>query len=372
MAETTTSAPQFIDDAAALAAFCAGLEPTAVVAFDTEFERSRTYFAELCLVQVACGDALACIDTLALQELAPLAAALTRGTGAKVVHAARQDLEVLQQRTGSLACPLFDTQIAAALCGHPEQIGYADLVRIELGIELAKTATRTDWRQRPLSAEQLAYAADDVRYLAPLAAILEARLHALGRRTWLDEDCAALLDPALYQPPVTEAWTRLKSLSGLPPAARSRAAALANWREQAARTHNLPRNWVVKDAALYELAGRAPADLRGLAELAVLEPGTVRRHGQAILAAMANAGATPPVVPGRLTAAGRAALQALTVEVQARAAALGISPAVLATRAELEAVLCGRPPGRLRNGWRAGVLGIEFGAVQNPGALCEC
>ena len=162
------------------------------LALDTEFVRERTYYPKLCLIQAAAAGEVVLIDALAIADGGALAALLTDPTRPKLLHAARQDIEALLPVTGVPLAPVFDTQQAAALLGFPAQVGYAELVRQLLGIELAKGHARTDWARRPLSAEQLAYAADDVRYLPALVESLEARLDAAGRRAWLAQESAAL------------------------------------------------------------------------------------------------------------------------------------------------------------------------------------
>ena len=169
------------------------------LALDTEFVRERTYYPRLCLIQAAAAGDVALVDALAIPDGGALAPLLDGPGAAKLLHAARQDIEALLPLTGVPLAPVFDTQQAAALLGFPAQVGYADLVRQLLGIELAKGHARTDWARRPLSAEQLAYAADDVRYLPALAAALEERLDAAGRRGWLDEESAALTTSSLYR-----------------------------------------------------------------------------------------------------------------------------------------------------------------------------
>src|SRR5678816_1989118 len=179
-----------IDTAEALTAFAAGVTHAPALALDTEFMREKTYRAELCVVQLAGDRDAVCIDPLALPDLSPLAPVLTAPGTVKVMHAARQDLEVMLPAVG-LVQPVFDTQIAAGLAGFPAQIGYAELARRLLGVELDKAHTRTDWTRRPLSAEQQEYALDDVRHLLPLRASLLATLGAKGRLAWLEEDLLA-------------------------------------------------------------------------------------------------------------------------------------------------------------------------------------
>lgn len=216
------------------------LAGTAVIALDTEFLRESTYRAQLCLLQMTDGGGPLCVDPLAIEDLTPLAPALRSPASLKVMHASRQDIEVLIPAVGMVQ-PLFDTQIAAALAGMPAQIGYAELVRRLLGVELSKAHTRTDWSRRPLAAEQIAYALDDVRHLPALAERLDAELERLGRRRWLDEELGALADPRTYSVEPDRAWLRVKGLQGLDPARARLAQELAAWREGRAIERNRPR-----------------------------------------------------------------------------------------------------------------------------------
>src|ERR1700760_3097757 len=188
-----------------LAELAALLESCEHVGLDTEFLRERTYRAELCLVQLSSSSDAACVDPLAVRDLAPLGEILTSSAITKVMHASRQDVEVLYPIAG-LVRPLFDTQIAAALTGLPAQIGYGDLVRRLLNKELPKSHTRTDWSQRPLSPEQIEYALDDVRYLLPIKAHLEEQLEGSGRSTWLAEELLDLQDTRNIVTDPDEAW----------------------------------------------------------------------------------------------------------------------------------------------------------------------
>ena len=234
------------------------------IGIDTEFLRERTYRAELCLLQLTTPAGPVCVDPLALPELGPLGAVLGAGVAAapspvpmpapppalplKVLHAARQDLEVLFPLVG-LVAPVFDTQVAAALAGFPSQVGYAELVRRILGHELPKAHTRTDWSRRPLSPEQIDYALDDVRYLLPLRDALLESLEKLGRGAWLAEELRELGDLVGLQPDPARAWLRLTGLQDLDPGRRTLAQALAAWRERRAIAKNRPRGWILDDGA---------------------------------------------------------------------------------------------------------------------------
>ena len=357
MTEIRVGEFRFIASQGALSALCAELRDAPCLGLDTEFERSRSFYAELCLVQIAAPGVLACIDPFAVESLAPLMDVLADGTATQQLHAARQDLEVLYQIDGRLPATVLDTQIAAGLAGYADNIGYADLVKQLLGITLDKSQTRTDWRQRPLTPAQLDYAAADVLHLAPITAVLLDKLAHLKRSAWLEEECRALLAVDNYRQPADTAWQRLRGLSNLAPAAQARAVALAAWRETTAQTRNLPRGWVLKDDELLRLASHVPVSARELAAQ-MANNGNVCRHAEAIVDLLhAPRAALAPSAARRLTAVGRAALKRLSARAQDIAQRLGIAPSILITRRELEALVCGETPPRLRDGWRGSELG---------------
>jgi ribonuclease D len=349
-----------VTSAPALAELAAHFAAEARVGLDTEFLRERTYRAQLCLLQLAGSTTISCVDPLALRQLEPLAQVLRSPQVLKVMHASRQDLEVLLPLVG-LTRPVFDTQIAAALTGMPAQVGYAEVVRRLLGTELAKSHTRTDWSRRPLSPEQLEYAADDVRYLLPLAAQLEEQLERLGRRAWLDEELQALDDASTLTTEPENAWLRLKGLRELDPARQQLARLLAAWRERNAIEHNRPRGWILDDAVLREVVQRVPRTLEALTAIGEMPPGLVKRRGAELLELIAAAQVPepPPPLPGRARPDPvRAALvKKLAQLTQDAARELQLVPEALATRRDLEQLADGRRDGPLLLGWRRAVIG---------------
>src|ERR1700722_19821904 len=193
------------------------LESQAWIGLDTEFLRERTFFPKLCLLQLAGGGQIWCVDTLRIGSLEPLMPGLTAAAARKVIHAARQDLEAVYLSAKCVMTPVFDTQIAAGCIGLKPQVGYAELVKTLLDVTVPKGQTRTDWSKRPLTREQLDYAADDVLYLGDVADHLSRRLRELGREHWVAEDCLALQDKQLYEPDPAQAWARLRGLAQLAP-----------------------------------------------------------------------------------------------------------------------------------------------------------
>lgn len=351
---------ELIDTDRALADLCRALagEPTLVL--DTEFVRERTYRARLCLVQVAAGRELALIDPLALTDLAPLTALLADGTYTKVLHAARQDLEVFFDTGSAFQAPLFDTQIGAAFLGFDDQLGYAALVQRLLGVTLDKSHTRTDWSARPLSAAQLRYAADDVLHLGPAYEQLYEQLVARGRLDWAQAESAALLDPALYAADPEEAWRRLRSGADLTPPQQQALRALAAWRERTAQERDRPRSWIMRDEALYELARRMPRTAQELVAIAGLEDRTRGRHGTALLEAIdAGRRADPQPLWAAVAPLDRAQserVRQLMTRVRELGTAHAIAPSLLATRRDIERLVRGADPAALFGGWRAALL----------------
>ncbi|WP_428380450.1 ribonuclease D [Nevskia ramosa] len=338
------AAVELIVTADALAARVEGWKHRLWLALDTEFLREDTYHPILCLVQVGDGESDVCIDTLALapEALKPLWALLTAPAITKVLHAPSQDLEIFVRLGGDTVTPLFDTQIAAALLGHGDQLGYAVLVDKLLGIKLDKSLTRTDWSRRPLTGPELAYAAADVRHLSEIHPRMREELIALGRLAWLQEDCARLAEPARYRNPPNEAWKRLKGLGRMPPAAQPVAMALAGWRERIAQERDRPRKWILDDDALYRIAERAPRDLEELAALKVLPVKTVERHGQALTSLVAAAQAEAPrpaLVDEPLTEPQKAKLKRLQDGLRTIAEAQNLPISLIAPRADLEAMI---------------------------------
>ncbi len=341
--------------------------PDGPVVIDTEFVRERTYFARLCLVQVGADGRILLVDPIAIEDLGPLRELLRSGRP-KVVHAARQDVEVLLPVIGAPLAPLFDTQVAAGLLGYPAQVGYAELVRLVLGVELAKGHARTDWAARPLSSAQLVYAADDVRYLMPVRDVLLERLEEAGRRAWLEEDCAALSAPEIYRQDPDDAWQRMKGLERMRPEERAVIRSLARWRERRAIERDLPRGWVLPDEALRELASARPASRGALERVASLPPRTASRFGAEILAAIESAAADssdtdPAAAQERPTPEQLEQMKRLQQVLRTTAEELGVVPEVLATRRDLAGLIRGSRDVAPLAGWRREVIGERLVAA---------
>jgi ribonuclease D len=349
-----------ISDQNAFAQLCRELAQHSAFGLDTEFMRERTYFAQLCLLQLSFGDQAVCIDTLALTDLSPLRPAMASPAIGKVVHAARQDLEVLGPATGPLI-GLFDTQVAAALIGLSAQVGYGELVRQLLGASLHKAETRTDWSRRPLSAAQIAYALDDVRYLQPLRERLTERLQQLGRWRWFEEEMAQLDAAGSFVVDPDQSWRRLKGIVELDPGRQALARALSAWRERRAISSDRPRSWILPDAALRDMVLHVPRNMTELALTAELPDGIRINSGAEMLAVIEAArlpGALPPLPRrARPEAAETELLRKLSQLTQQTGRELGIAPEILATRRDMQHLVNGGRDGGPLTGWRRAVIG---------------
>ncbi len=356
----------YIDTAEGLQRICEQLRRSRFVTLDTEFVRERSYYPRLCLIQLADEQQTAVIDPIAITDLTPLRALLMDPAVTKVLHSARQDLEIFYHLFGELPTPLWDTQIAATLLGHGDQVGYGALVKELLGIELDKSHSRTDWEQRPLDTAQLRYAADDVIHLVAVYQRLLAELERRGRSSWLAEDFAALTQPQLYHTDPEEAWERIKGRQKLRGVQLAALQLLAAWREQRAQEDDLPRRWVASDEVLLDVARILPESTDKLARIRGLPKPVAERHGKALLALVAEARALPKQAWPRLEQGERLTLEqeaiadAMMAIVRLRGAEQQVSPSAIATRRELEALLLGGREIALLHGWRGALVGEQL------------
>jgi ribonuclease D len=356
-----------IDQQAALDSACAALDAGGVIALDTEFARTETYAARLCLLQLCGNGGVWCVDELAALETKALWQLLCGG-GLRVIHSAKQDIEVIWQKYGCMPAPLFDTQIGAGLLGHPAQLGYAALVKALLDVDIDKTHTRADWSRRPLAPELLAYAATDVLHLPVIHEKLRSELEARGRYGWALEDSARLLEPEQYRVDPGDAWQRLSGLARMPVPVQVRARQLAKWREAYAISADRPRQWILSDRALLDIAIRNPADVDALAHCADLAPGVARRQGSTLLAELATANeelarGSVLVQESRPEAVDADHLKRLGKLVEEAGKELGIAPEILATRKDITTMMRGATDARPLSGWRREVIGLRLAAA---------
>lgn len=361
---------RYIDSIPSLRQLASEFAGSQWLAVDTEFVRDRTYFPKFCLLQLAANGTAACIDTLAIADLSALDDLFDDERIVKVFHSARQDLEILYRLRKRLPHPLFDTQIAAPFLGLPDQMGYSALVAEVLNIHIDKMHTRTDWSLRPLSSAQLKYAADDVIYLGLVYQALMEKLGTLGRVEWVEEETKRLEDPRLYDVPLDDAWLRISGAASLNAPQVAVIRALAAWRERLARHQDCPRNWLIKDELLLELAKQQPKSMDDLKLIRGLDDKTARRYGKALLQVLQE---TPPACqrdasplrtkPSRDTYRSEALLDILTAFVRLRAAEHSINPAILASRKDLRELIESPTGNPLSHGWRKTLVGDDLLAM---------
>jgi len=348
-----------------LAALCVRLARAPFVTVDTEFMRETTYWPKLCLVQLAGPEDAAAVDPLAPGlDLAPLHALMADESVLKVFHAARQDIEIFHHLSGRVPHPLFDSQVAAMVCGFGDSVSYDTLVSRLAGKHVDKSSRFTNWAHRPLTERQIAYALADVTHLRVVYQKLAKRLEKTGRAAWLDEEMAALTSPSTYETRPEDAWKRLRSRS-----ANRRFLAvlreLAAWREQEAQRRDLPRNRVVKDEALLEIAAHAPKSVDELARTRALPRAVAEGpFGRAMLEAVARAQAVPddelPPAPNRPQNAQvpEALMDLLRVLLKHKCEEHHVAQKLVATTADLERIAADEAPDvPALHGWRREVFG---------------
>lgn len=273
----------FIEDEESLRQLCEQLVSSTWLAVDTEFERVSTYYPELCLVQVSNGDITAVIDPIAIQDITPLLDLLYQPSITKVLHSAHQDLEIFFNIKESVPTPLFDTQLAAPLLGYAQGIGYGNLVKEALSIELEKGHARADWKRRPLSEDMLRYAADDVIYLGKVYEMFVKKLKAIEDQAFLNEKLANMIKAETYKPNPDLMWKKMFAAKRMKGKQLDVVKKLAAWRELTARERNRPRKWILADHALIEMAKQLPESKSELLQIDKVGEKTVSRHGDDLL-----------------------------------------------------------------------------------------
>ncbi len=365
--------PDFITTTAALAALCDRLRTETFVTVDTEFMRERTYWPELCVVQLASDTEVAVVDAQAPGiDLAPLGALLADTAVMKVFHAARQDIEIFVLLFGDVPRPLFDTQIAAMVAGFGDQVGYDALVSSLTGGQIDKVHRFSDWSARPLTPAQVTYAAADVTHLRGAYEKLCERLEKDGRLEWVGEEMAVLADVNTYRANPETMWERLR------PRTNNRRMlgvlrALAAWREREAQRSNIPRQRMLKDEALLEIAATAPTNADDLARARGITRGFAEgKTGMSLLAAVAEAKALPeqalPEVPGQREGpkASPALVSLLKVLLAAKCEQFHVAPKLVANAEDIDRLATEETPAvACTTGWRADVFGADAMALKS-------
>ncbi len=357
-----------IADDAALARATASWAGADAIALDTEFMRTDTFHPILGLIQVCTGAGTWLIDPLAIADWSPLVQVLADTRVVKVLHSCSEDLEVFAHALGQLPTPLFDSQVAAALCGYGLSKSYRHLVKELLAVDLAKHETRSDWLQRPLSPAQLRYAAEDVHYLMAVYARLAAELAARGRSQWLAEDMAARLRSARTDVAPAQYYSRIKGAGRLDRRGLAILQCLAAWRETEARRTNRPRSHLLADGNLLDIATHKPKSWPELGALANLHPRAARRYGQLIIdkvneALGAPEASYPQLLPSPLPREVEPVLKACRQLAATTAEQLDLAPEILVRRADIEYLVRAHQRGQaelppsLATGWRTAVIG---------------
>nr|WP_253288229.1 MULTISPECIES: ribonuclease D [Paraeggerthella] len=359
--------PVYIANQENLVAFVERAMRSSVLAIDTEFLREKTYYAKLCLIQLATDDEAVIVDPFSVGDLGALKPVLENESVVKLFHAGSQDLEILLREVGVLPRPIFDTQVAAALLGHTQQIGYAALVGTECGVTLKKIDSFTDWSRRPLSESQLEYAADDVLYLPRMYARMRAQLDRKGRLSWLDRDFKEMSDPAKYATDERSRYRRLKRVSQLSRRQLSAAREVAAWRELEAQRRDVPRKWVITDEQIVEACKREARSIDELFMVRGMSDKLSTREARAVVSLMGSALDAPPDSWPDVDRCSKnepnvdAQVDMMTAVVRLRAKESGVAFPTLASHDDLARVARGyRDNIDLLRGWRRSLVGEEL------------
>lgn len=344
---------------------CQQAAKSSIIAIDTEFKRETTYHPKACLIQLATEDLVTCIDPFGIDDFAPLKDILFDPKITKIFHAARQDLEIFHFLFNQLPSPIFDTQIAAALLGLAEQIGYANLAKQMLDVELDKSLTRADWEKRPIPRKQIEYAANDVIYLLKIYHKQIQLLRENHRIHWLDNDFQALLDTKLYVPSPDTAWKKIKNYHRLSLRQRAIAFTVTQWRETVALERDRPRTFIIKNQSILDLANQQPCTLSDLQDIRDIHPSLIRRDGETLLALINEAGNMTEAdcpktkTPTILSAEQSLLLSSLQTLIQIKAKQHHIDSSYLCTKKELEKVIRQDDDAALLKGWKYELAGKD-------------
>lgn len=364
---TISTEPVWVESAEQLNELCQRWQQQTAVAIDTEFMRTSTFYPIAALFQVSDGEGCYLIDPLTIDDFSGFKALLENRSVVKVLHACSEDLEVFQTFLGVLPSPLFDTQWAAACAGYDFSMGYARLSETMLGVEVAKSETRSDWLQRPLSEPQLRYAALDVAYLLVVYGLLLKKLKQQDRLAWVTEDCGQQVAVAAAGQDLSKAYAKIKTAWKLNGRELAVLQALANWRELVARERDVPRNRLAKDGALWDMARSRPTSVAQLQRIEGLAPRTVRGDGEALLALIEQTLAQPtsndPVLlPQPLARQTGDLVKALKKSARDQAELLGVPAEILLRKKDIEDLIRSGQAGRHQLperllGWRKSVVG---------------
>jgi len=361
---------EFIDSQKALNKFVTKLGNETSIAIDTEFERIRSYFPKLCLIQIASRNSLACIDCLANLDLSPFWSVLYREDIEKILHSGLQDLEIFYLENQSLPQNLFDTQIAASLVGYPMQIGIKNLLMEELNIHISKSETRSNWSKRPLDNKQVNYAIEDVAYLIELKRSLKQKLKLKERLDWNKEECAAMLNSKTGLMDQDNIWKKTQGIKKLNSKFQGIAKGLANWREAKSAEKNIPRKWLMEDSDIIKVSKMNQSSLRSLQLEFLLNNHMNQQDLNEILKVIqSNSGNIRGHKKQKTNRAKKSQKNKIIVEkisdyIARQSKKLGLVQEVLATKKDIVLLAQGRDS-RLKNGWRKTELGQGIEEIVN-------
>ncbi len=353
----------YIDSNKALKDFCLTIKSCKYCALDTEFIREKTYFPLLALIQLATETEQACIDPLVIDDFSPLVEIFENTSMVKILHSPSQDLELFYQQFDALPEPVFDTQLAAAVLGYANQIGYADLVNRKCNVKLDKKYTRADWSRRPLTEGELDYAMDDVRYLIQMYEEMKAELESRDRWSWIQADFQKMSNKTEYQLDETSLWRKLRGVQRLKGAALNNADQLCRWREQLAITKNRPKRWMLKDEDLIDIARFKPATHDDLKQIGNLSADYVKKNGDAILKVIKEASQIDPSqypkLPDfvKLNIEQQAISDCLMAICRVVAEKNQIALASVTTKKEIDQLVAGKQGSKITTGWRNEMIG---------------
>ena len=371
MLERQIEHPHYIDSDEELRRLCMQWSKVDLLALDTEFIRTDTFYPIGALVQVSDGSGCFLIDPLAINDLSPFSTLLADTSITKVLHACSEDLEIFDRLFSALPTPMIDTQLAAALDGYGFSLGYQGLTEALLQIHVAKGETRSNWLQRPLTESQIHYAALDVAYLPEMYRRLTESLQQKGRLAWLQDECKKMVDSYSDRDNIEHYYKKVKSSWKLNPSQLAVLQQLTRWREHTAREKDVPRGRVLKDRSCLEIARLQPQGLPDLSRIDEVGPGTLRRYGETILQVIKEGLAIaahdwPAALPKPLPPQTNKLLKMMRAQVNNRAEQLQLAPEILAKKRDFEALLrSGSADGNYQlpeslTGWRKDVVGDEL------------
>jgi len=375
---TTNHSFDYIDNDTDLQNYCDAIKDTTKLFVDTEFIREKTYAPVLCLIQVATEDTLVCIDPLTISNLEPFLDLVFNSNIMKVFHAPRQDLEIFYNLRKTAPKPLFDTQIAATLLGHADQIGYGNLVNAILKVSLDKKYARTDWTQRPLSAEQLEYAINDVIYLREIYALIINKLTDNNRIDWLKDDFDFLTSDSTFEVMPAKMWRKVKGNTKLNGLQRAVLQDLAAWREEKAINSDKPRKWILSDDVILSLAQHQPDTNTTLGKIRGLTDGTIKKSGSKLIEIIKQSKTRPqdswPVLPKfiKTTTSQDALIDCMMAMVRLCAAKENIAASMLCSKKDLEKWVVTDEPIALLSGWRNQLAGQQVSEFLNGNIGISC